>query len=362
MMEVQKFLASNSTDALTDQYGILVRKYEDERIMVLNYSQIDSPKTAPIVRECRGLTLDYDLNVVTRSFDRFFNAGEADCADFSIDPKTDVVCEKLDGSLIRCYYFGGMWRVGTRGTAFAETAASTGDRFFDLVMRVYESHDEFQKLANEYLDPSVTYSLEFTAVENRVVTRYTGYNLHILAARKNATGEYVEASSDVVHAMKWNEPAKYSFDSLEACVKAAGELPNLEEGYVVYRSSVPVCKIKSPAYVAVHHVRGEGLTPRRMIDLVAVVNEIDEYLSYFPEDRSVVQPYIDAFESILDDSAKMWECFGGIEDRKEFALCVKDSPLATIMFNRRNHQKDAETTIRSMSDSARMNLFNTYLE
>ena len=76
-MEVIKFLKANGNNfqKLTDVYGIKVKDYPEQKLVVLNYDQINSPKMEPIVQECRGLILDYALNVVCRPFDRFFNYG-----------------------------------------------------------------------------------------------------------------------------------------------------------------------------------------------------------------------------------------------------------------------------------------------
>ncbi len=37
-------------------------------------------------------------------------------------------------------------------------------------------------------------------------------------------------------------------------------------------------KIKSPSYVAIHHLRGEGLCPKKIAELI-LINETDEYLN-----------------------------------------------------------------------------------
>lgn len=83
-MKVIEFIKQNGTDAesieaglkaLTEQFAISVKKVDD--LLVLNYNQIDSPKTHPYVIECRSLIMEAGtLKVVSRSFDRFFNIYE----------------------------------------------------------------------------------------------------------------------------------------------------------------------------------------------------------------------------------------------------------------------------------------------
>lgn len=83
-MQVQTYLKEKATqlgssklaiEELTKEFAIKVRQY-DEGLLVLNYDQIESPKSHPIVMECRALILDTDFNVVSRAFDRFFNIHE----------------------------------------------------------------------------------------------------------------------------------------------------------------------------------------------------------------------------------------------------------------------------------------------
>lgn len=84
-------------------------------LVLLKYDQIDSPMGERLVQECRGLILDEADNwrVVSRSFDKFFNAGEGHAA--AIDWSTAQVQEKLDGSLCVLYHYAGAWRVQTSG-------------------------------------------------------------------------------------------------------------------------------------------------------------------------------------------------------------------------------------------------------
>ena len=81
MLNVQKFLLAQKEqglsnaqafEQLTEQFAIKVKHYEDERIVLLDYHQLDSPKMNPIVIECRSLILHFDtLGVISRKFDRF---------------------------------------------------------------------------------------------------------------------------------------------------------------------------------------------------------------------------------------------------------------------------------------------------
>lgn len=343
-MKTIEYIRQHGLDALERDFAIKPKVYA-EGLIVLNYDQINSPKAHPVVMECRGLILDSEYNVVCRSFDRFFNLGEAPETQAHIDMTKAVCFDKVDGSLIRIYYWGGKWNIATRGTAFAESEVNGfGITFRELVERAIG--DKIENIEAGF-DKDVTYTFEFTSMENRVVTRYTGYTLHFLAARHNKTGEFVHGR-DQAASIGAMFPNEYRFDTTAACAETASKLPNLQEGYVLYQDGIPVCKIKSPAYCAVHLLRGEGLNPKRISELV-LTGEQDEYIAYFPEDAEYIRPYVKALELTLNAICSVWYKNRNIESQKDFALAVKDYPFSAVLFylrkNMHDHIHHAEDTI-----------------
>ena len=370
-MEVINYLKSHGVEALKDEFSIRVKEYPEEKLLVLNYCQIDSPKCHPITMECRGLILDYDFNVVSRSFDRFFNHGEALDITGDFDITKAIAYEKLDGSLIKLYYHNGMWHFATRGTAFAETANDQGCVFKDLCWDAFEVSNEiqFQKKMNKlelcgFVDAAMTYIFELTSPRNRIVKRYKTTSLTLLGIR-HKDGWYNGGSimDLVAQAMMVNSPKVYEFDTMEHCLRASRELKELDEGYVMYdrETDQPLIKIKSPAYVAVHHIRGEGIpTPNRIMDLVWT-NETDEYLSYFPEDYDLFEPYEQAHRNLVDRVYTTWHSCKGIEDQKEFAMEVKDLPYSGILFSLRNYDLTMEDAVAKMTKQNKRDLLAKYV-
>lgn len=337
-MNVVNYLKEHGIGKLVTEFSIKIKEY-DEGLIVLNYNQIDSPKAHPIVMECRGLILDKEYNVVSRSFDRFFNIGEQPDTQAHIDMSKAVCYDKIDGSLIRIYNYEGVWYVATRGTAFAESGVNGfAATFKDLVFKSLEmaSEEEFQHVCNTNLHSQVTYIAEVTSMENRVVRAYSGYKLHYLATRNNCTFEFEDWASECL-SLGMLLPQQYSFGSTDECVETAKTLKNLDEGYVLYQDGVPVCKIKSPAYCAVHLLRGEGLNPKRIAELV-LTGEQEEYLTYFPEDREYITPYVKALHDLLVGIVNVWEANKALETQKEYALAVKDCRgSATLFYLRKNN-------------------------
>lgn len=195
MMNVQKFIRENGWQALKDQLFIEVKEY-DCGLRVLNYNMIETPRNHPVADECRGLILDQDANVVSRSFNRFYNYGEAG-TDTSFSFDNVVVFGKEDGSLVKMYWCPqtNRWEISTRGTAFAEAPHVFGslDRqnwsFRDAILDALNvNEEEFQRNMSLF-DKDFTYIGEYVSFMNRIVTLYPEPKVILLSVRNNLTGE-----------------------------------------------------------------------------------------------------------------------------------------------------------------------------
>lgn len=365
-MQVIGFIKQYGLQALTDQLGISV-KYVDD-LIVLNYNQIDSPKTHPIVMECRSLILEAGtLKVVSRSFDRFFNYGEALNVMPEIDWTRALAYEKVDGSLIKIYNHNDHWYISTKGTSYGDSdCMGYGITFAELVYKALSCKNdlEFQDLCEDAdLYPEFTYIYELTSVENRVVRRYEGYKLHFLAARANDNGQYVTEDYRYEGLMLGfaEQPDGFRFESAQDCLRAAANLSNLDEGYVIYQDGVPVAKVKSPAYVAAHHIRGEGLNPKRVMELV-LSGEQFEYLNYFPEDEAVIMPYVEAFLKLFDDIGNVYNEIKDIEDQKEFAIKARPYKFQAALFQARSKGICAEHAFNDQRVSYKIEILKEYMK
>jgi hypothetical protein len=374
-MQALQYIKQHGIKALTDNLGIKVRR--DGDLITLNYCQIESPKTDPVVMECRGLTLNHDgTQVISRGMDRFFNLGEALNVAPEINWDEAVLFEKVDGSFIKIYWnpLDDRWEVATRGTAFASTdCMGHGITFRELVFKALgvSSEQEFQELIdNASLYPEYTYMFELTCAENRVVKHYDGYKLHYLISRDNETGVYADERTWLsIHDGEGNPlcglqlefPKQFTFKSAEECQRVCAELKDLDEGYVVYQEGVPVSKIKSPAYVAVHHIRGEGLNSTRCKELV-LSGEVEEYLTYFPHDREMLKPYIDAMNLLDCHMDAVYACVQNEEDQKEFARKIAGMPFKAALFGARLRGTTPRESFNQQLLSYRVRQLEEYLK
>lgn len=370
-MQVIEFIKEKGLEALTSELGIKVKDYPEHNLVVLNYSQIDSPKTHPVVRECRGLILQRDnLKVLCRPFDRFFNAGEAPETVEDFDITRAVALEKVDGSLIKIWCDrGGKWRCATRGTAFAESSVNDSNlTFAELVYRAVGCEDTgilgFQGQCEKHLERHVTYLFELTSQENRVVTRYEGTTLWYLGARETETGIDLTDNLGQMFSAKGigaKEIKHFKFDTLEHALEASQGLKDLQEGYVLFdKVSHKRIKVKSPAYVAVHHLRGEGLNPKRIKQLV-LTNEQDEYLKYFPEDADFVDPYVVKLALLESNMSEAYNMYREELSQKDFALKVKDFGFSAILFQARQRGLEPYEVWASANEGMKYKIFSNFV-
>jgi hypothetical protein len=362
-MEIQKWLLTNNCDfeRLEEEFSIKSRLYKDR--VVLNYNQIGSTKHDEMTKECRALILGYPNveKILSRSFDRFFNYGE--------DPKTNdfditkaTIYEKCDGSLINIYHDGKKLCIATRSMAFAEGETVHGPTYAELVERC---KPHLMNALEHVFSPQFliknTLIFELCTQENRVVKQYDGDKLFLLAVRDKINGEYyTDSEVDMIaYRLQVQRPEEFHLNSYEAIIREMKNLPALDEGYVCNWDGWRI-KIKNPSYLAVAHLRENGIiTPKRIAVLVMEEDE-QEYLLNFPEDKKFFDPYTEAYLKFKQDLNMTWLSVKDIEDQKEFALKVKDLPISGFMFMFKKGMNYQECYDR-MSDNKKLEMLNRYL-
>lgn len=355
MLNVQKYLQDlinngksnvEAFEQLSAELGIKVKDYPEDGMVLLDYDQIASPKSHPIVIECRSLILHRDsFRVISRKFDRFFNYGE--CPEFYADFNfnSSVVMEKADGSLIGIYFHNGRWEISTRGMAKAEGQHVLGGTFREKVVDAFgfSGEDEFQKYFAEF--PSTnTYVFEYTSHENRIVTKYAkpemvllGVN-HWFGAVYNLWAMIEIVESMVADGLSVRMPKMYDLtEDMDALAKVANELPDLQEGFVVWDPvSGKRVKLKAATYVIAHKLRGNDAVPTRKNLLILVLEgEVDEFLAYFPEWGNDIEAIKNEVAETLQKANEVWKDASGLADQKAYALVVKDLPFSGLMFEAR---------------------------
>jgi hypothetical protein len=312
----------NSTWLELESLNIKIQKYGD--IFSLNYCQINSPKFHPIADICRGLIVNNNLEIISQSFDRFYNYGEVESREIFSKPSNFKVVEKIDGSLIKIYWWDNQWNISTRSNPFGDNYV--GDYLFTYAELVKSTLGV--SLSNLSLDKDYTHIFEIVSPYNKIVTDY-GKNpkLYYLVSRNNISGEYSNFSLSIKNNFPLIcSPEIYNFNSLTEVLEKSKTLCSLQEGFVIYNNNFqPILKIKSPKYVTAHKLRGNGLTLKNAIQLI-LDNEQSEYISYFPEDNSFFEKIILEINQFLSTLQNIINHLDYQLSQKDFASLINNYP------------------------------------
>lgn len=347
-------------------YGI--KPTERGNLTIFNYTDIADWDNA-MCREARGIIIDTVSNcVVCWPFTKFFNYNEPWADD--IDWGTAQIQEKIDGSLIKLYYYNNQWQWATNKTINAETCEAGGDNltFMDLI----RSTLEYKQLDYRLLDPMCTYMFELVSPENQVEVFYNERSLYHIATRRNTDGVELDVNIGI------RKPKTYKFDGggvdyVKGLVDSLNTDSTLEhEGVVVVDSLYRRIKVKTSEYLQYSKTINNGnMTKKRMVNYInsTPLTEIDDFCTMFPQHAPIVRFYqyqIAEFQCNLvryinlcrrlyvefDKSRKtlalymkgnkLWAfTFIGIDNDKTISELMADIKLSTIL----NHISDYNRNI-----------------
>jgi hypothetical protein len=350
LFHTQNWLRSNNFDyaKLQDQLGIKPTFHPTDNRVILNYSQIDSPKSNEIVRECRGLVLDKtNGDLVARAFPRFFNWGELEHEEKWFVWENCYVNHKEDGSLILLYYYNGEWHINTRGS-FGQGEVIKGLMTWrELFEAAFTDFHVFKQIA----DKSFTYVFELCSQYNKVVRQYPNPTLYLLSAYNGHHELNPEVVDCIAAEYGLNRPLTVKCNDI---FDAMGYICKLEvndktfEGVVIRDINNKRWKVKNPSYIALHRLADNGnlMSAKKLLPLV-LTGEIDEIITYFPE----IKDRLYALKAELEREFKMvdniWFCHHDQPSQKKFAQTVlKETKFSHILFEARKkgvHPKELWT-------------------
>lgn len=366
-MLLQDFLRNNGNrsggtiEDLTAQYAIKTSRHSKYNNLVLfKYDMIESPMAEPIVQECRGVILDEnnDWAVVSRPFDKFFNHGEGHAKE--LDWKTTKIQEKVDGSLMTIYVYDSSWHVASSGTPDAGGLVNDfGFSFAELFWKTLEQYD----VTLPKKDCGICFMFELTSQYNKIVVRHSKPSLTLLGARDLTTQKEIKPSEALRLLESWDPERRTgnraTFDKLQAVKEFP--LTSYEEIYATFPSIDPlsmegyiaVCvdadgnfnrqKIKSPAYVALHHMR-DSLGSQKALVIVALNGEIDEVGVAFPEYLNSLKDIKARIYDLVVELETAYDKIKHIPVQKDFAIAACTTRCSSALFAVRGGKS---TSIRS---------------
>lgn len=314
LLLVQEFLLNHSFADLHKEHGVKFRPSACGRKVSLNYDMIEAHDSNKIAQQCRGLILAKADNcvfsgdqevvgetyIVARPFDRFFNLGQDAAAkiDFT-DPQTSFF-EKLDGSLIICYFdhYQDKWHVGTRAVCEADLPVdgygevTFRDLFFKALVASVPKIQNYVPSKNGVanvdlwfnmnMNRSNTYMFELCTEQNIVVVKHKGYNLYLLGVRNTESGkeypvsDFVDTTIPIV--------PQFKLSSLEDMVNFVSDRdPSTYEGIVACDSKYRRVKCKNAGYMALGRVKDSAMKSPRGLMQIILMEKMDDVIPLLPD-------------------------------------------------------------------------------
>lgn len=315
---------------------------------IFNY-EIEADFSDPIVQEARGIIINLDtLEVVCWPFRKFGNHIESYADD--IDWNSARVEEKIDGSIVKLYYYNDNWVWATNGMIDAVDAEVplTNMSYLDLIHRALNYNDiPFETLLTDY-----TYIFELVSPFNKIVIDYKKSALYHIGTRSNLNGEEIKTNIGI------QQPKTYPINSFERALAAAKELNHglsqvEAEGFVVVDKNWHRIKIKSPEYLAMHHVWNNNTYILNKLELLEQV--INNTPLYTDNAIYLTQYYFYQYElNKLKWQAIMyirqvrvyWEEYS--HDRKAVAVQIKNDRLAYFGFKSLGNELTIDDILKNM--------------
>jgi len=308
MLTIQKYIIENGFEKTVNDFQLKVREYDNKVLMKYDQLSAQTLMANIEVQECRGLILEKDTwNFMSLAFTKFFNADESNA--HKVDWNTAHVLEKMDGTLIQVYWdwTNEEWYAGTTGTAEGEgevnnkMGSTFNSLFWDTVTKKYA-------LNPCMLDKDHVYVFELTTPYNIVVKPHGESSATLLTVRNRVTLKELSWKDLYMASESLRVPLVKKFDlnanNVGVLLKTFENMPWSEEGYVVVDANFNRIKIKNPAYVAVHHLKGK--TAEHNIITIVKSNEIEEFASTFPERRDELFRLKENYDKLTDKLNDVW--------------------------------------------------------
>lgn len=345
MLKIVEFIKSNPDwkDKIAQAPYFIKVKYESmfgRNLGLFKYNQLSSDFNDEMVRECRGLILDMDsLEPISVPFFKFGNYGESYCP--KIDWKSAKILTKIDGSLIMIVRLGDNLLISTSGNIDAKKVSIESldcpyPSYKDLVLDAFPIKGLSLEYLTQLFEEGYTYMFELTSLYNKVVIPYEGINLTLIGIRDNKSLQEIYIKEHPLSQI-FSTPKDYGFKTLYECINAAKKLPYTEEGYVVLDKNFNRIKVKSPAYVEIHHLKGEGiLTKKKALKLIQD-NELEEFLTYFSEYKDLAYNLKKSYQDLINLLDNDWLMYQSswfpMDSRKEFvSFVMRNSFCPDFMF------------------------------
>ena len=260
--------------------GVIYRMFN---YRLASYTEFQKPGAL----EARGIMFEIDedgkfVNIKTRPMAKFFNLhellGHPNC---DIDTSKVIrISEKADGSLISTYSHRGRVQLKSKGSLSSDQANDSNEYLY------HRDNKPLLWLLEYLVSQNFTVNMEWCSPTNRIVLSYDTPHLKILNVRHNISGKYLDIF-DGEHFGDTDTMKKYLVESFvhedpKSYIESVKDMTGIE-GFVCELEDGTFFKIKTDAYVSLHHSKDSINSPRRLYEVV--LNEAtDDLRSLFYDD------------------------------------------------------------------------------
>ena len=269
---------------------------------------------------------------------------------------------KIDGSIIKLYYYNNKWNFATNSCIDASEAESiSGKTFLQLI---YDA-ENYSKIPFSSLDKDITYIFELATPDNQIVVNYNKAYLYHIGARNNITG--YELNTDI----GIEKPKLYDINTADAALEAVEKLNSGNkadhEGFVVVDGDWHRVKIKSPEYIALHHIIENGrISKKHVISLIRKGESMEiELCTKFPSMKHIIKFYSYQLAElyyqanyIVNYSRGLYEEYS--HERKAVALKIKDNKYSAIAFKALDTNKNVLDILNELTETQFLKYIDDY--
>ncbi len=215
----------------------------------------------------------------------------------------------VHNSMIQVYWdwYANKWFAATTGTAEGEGEVNNknGTTFNDLFWDTVNNKYTFNECL---LNKDLIYVFELTTPYNIVVKPHGESSATLLTVRNRETLVELSGKALEMTAVSLDIPLVKRFDlnakDVGTLLRTFEGMPWSDEGYVVVDANFNRIKIKNPAYVAVHHLKGK--TAEHNIITIVKSNEIEEFAATFPERKDELDRLKENYDKLTVRLNDVW--------------------------------------------------------
>lgn len=296
----------------------------DDPYVLFKYQQFISDMSLRLCQEARGAIfrrINDKFVPISIAMYKFFNATEQYSDLHELNWKTATISEKVDGSLMRLAYdkFDNNWLLSSNGTIYARNVNVANTNFEEIFISIIGGQQEYKNLLNQ-LDKDYCYFFEMVSSYNLICVHYNEAGIYYLGRRNMIT---LEEDNEILEYGNIKHPKTYNLCSFSDCIAAANEYKGDFEGFVVKDTEWHRVKIKTPWYIALHKMRGNGpLTVLRVVEMYQQ-GTLDDFTAYYPEFKDFIDDVVQRIRYYIEVCETAFKVVssvvGAMGERRNFA-------------------------------------------